>query len=182
MGLQRPRPLHPSSPRELAWHGHSLGSLRASEGRRGPWGRRNSTCSPAAGGPQEQPATPLVHTWLSLAAKGLPHYLKTASKQKIIWTSQVTGRAHRGVRKALIMPNSLSPHHFALGLSRWVCNIRTWPLSYTEHLSPWAPPSYTRGPSLQSCVLIIRSCSAFPLLWPGLQSRASATAAEDRTS
>ena len=57
-GLQRPSPLHPSSPRELAWHGHSLGSLHA---RRGYWERRNSTCSPATGGPQEQPATPLIH-------------------------------------------------------------------------------------------------------------------------
>lgn len=95
-GLQRPSPLHPSSPRELASHGHSLGSLRASEGQRGCWERRNSTCSPAAGGPQEQPATPLVHTCASLAAKGLPHYLKTASKQKIIWTSWVTGIAHGG--------------------------------------------------------------------------------------
>ena len=104
LGLQRPRPLHPSSPRELAWHGHSLGSPRVSEGRCGRWGRRNSTCSPAAGGPQEQPATRLVHMWASLAAKGLPHYLKTASKQKITWTSWVTGIAHRGVRKALIMP------------------------------------------------------------------------------
>ena len=120
LGLQRPRPLHPSSPRELAWHGHSLGSPRVSEGRCGRWGRRNSTCSPAAGGPQEQPATRLVHMWASLAAKGLPHYLKTASKQKITWTSWVTGIAHRGVRKALIMPNLLSPHYFALGLSRWV--------------------------------------------------------------
>ena len=50
-------------------------------------GEEEEHMTSSRGGPQEQPATPLVHTCAPLAAKGLPHYLKTASKQKIIWTS-----------------------------------------------------------------------------------------------
>lgn len=75
-------------------------------------GEEEEHMTSSRGGPQEQPATPLVHTCAPLAAKGLPHYLKTASKQKIIWTSWVNGIAHGRSGRPRSCLTCSPPHHF----------------------------------------------------------------------